>query len=400
MIDRISFVPEAVRLASAALQKRCLPAHFERRHRTYDGGLKETVSIRFMFDAYPLVRIRAFKASDSSWWIGRAETNVPALLSGHNSGLLTRTEQVALALSRLRHIVGMVADRTTIHGLVPLGDAGRKNRATIACAEFYHQFDDPGLKFLKASHVARLRNQQKPNLVCWGESTKMITRGLRVSVYDKLKKDGGLPSGDLMSAVRFELQFPNGQRLASDLSCALGLKPVEAGSVSTINPDGILSLMGHIHSRLLGFGWSPSAGDLSGQTKTTRLLALLMGKWLFLPHEVDRVLDNYREIFSPSPTSFQNVEKSLRQFAVAMRLENHPGASLPVQSFTPSPVSKPWVEDEFSRFMNSIGAPNAPDADILEAWSQTRFLSGTLTDREQLGSVVSSPPPFRSKDLL
>ncbi|MCB1130215.1 MAG: hypothetical protein KDN05_03740 [Verrucomicrobiae bacterium] len=400
MIDRISFVPEAVRLASAALQKRSLPAHFERRHYTYDGGLKETVSIRCMFDAYPLVRIRAFRASDSEWWIGRTETNVPALLSGHNSSLPTSTEQVALALSRLRHIVGMVADRTTIHGLVPLGDAGRKNRATIAYAEFYHQFDDPGLRFLKASHVARLRNQQKPNLVCWGESTKMITRGLRVSVYDKLEKDGGLPSGDLTSAVRFELQFPNGQRLARDLSCALGLKPVEAGSVSTINPDGILALMGHINSRLLGFGWSPSAGDLSGQTKTTKLLALLMGKQLFFPHEVDRVLDNYREVFSPSPTTFQNVEKSLRQFAVAMRLENHPGASLPVQSFTPSPISDPWIEGCFARFMDSIGAPNVPDADILDAWGQTRILQCTPKDREQLGLVTPFAPPFPRKDLI
>ena len=399
MIDKFTLVPNAVQLAGHAVQKNRVPLGFVRAHRCAGDPPTESLWFDFKFGKYRLVRIRAFKTKDGKWWISWIESNIPALLAGHNAGLPTTEWEIALALTRLRFIVGIIATPDSLHGLVPLGDVGRGNRAYLSNAEVFWQFDDPCLRFLKASHLGRMKNQHKTNCVYWGESTRMYTRERRVSIYDKASQsNGGMVSENCATSVRFEVQYRCLTRFAKDAAAAISAGS-KAGCVATLSPEGVRALLDLTQSRLLGFGWSVAPEDLAQLSKASRGIVAAAGKRLFDHHGVDAVLDAYRDAMGQSERTFGKADKEVRAWAVRHNLRRSFDPATPIHSLPPSPVSKPWVEDEFSSFMGSIDAPNVPDADILEAWSQTRILRSAPRDRDQLGTVAPFAPPFPRRGL-
>ena len=400
MIDSIKFQPDRLFLTEkAAGTKDPVPFGFSRTINTTSGNSGQFQTLAFEVDRYKPVRIIAKRLDDHRLWIKSIEANLPALLHGHNGRQLASASDLFLSLTRLRHIVSMVVEPHDYSRIVPGLD--RDNQGWIRQVECFRQFEDPEQQILRASHFCRLSHQQKPNGVYYGESTRCITRKLKLQFYDKqaeMYRDHPASTGN--PPTRMEVAFLADKYLAEAV-VACGQYEGNSGSVvATLSAATVNALINQTLTRVVGFGWMPDRVSLASLCKPARQLAIGLQAAIHEPHRLDHALAEYRLTEQVGDTTFRRVEKDLRAYAVLNCLETDEDSPLEfISGLPPADVTWPQRENEYARILRDVHAPEVPDDDIARAWSHTTLLSAEPAPCEIIGQVAPGPLPWIQNSL-
>ncbi len=396
MIDLINFRPAQLYLTDEAMALKSTTEGFFRSHgvqgKSADG---RTATLSFSVDGYSPVKIKARQLKCGRCWVSSIMAVLPSLLHGHNGRPLKNAEEIWQALTRLAYIVSKVTVLSYPGRAIP--GVGTGNRGYILGVECSTQFQDPDQSALLSSHLARMKNQQRATGVYFRESSIMLSRELKVSIYDKnAKVHCGIAEPPGIGCTRAEAIFKDDERLAKDAK-ATKLYSGQPGEVlATLAPETSYALLRMSLMRLTGFGWLPSAGDLEGLGKSARSLACGLGDAIARPHRLNSALEAFRRIEHPKGgATYLRVERALRAYAVRTVLPD-PMAFLPKD-----PADLKWSdvlwrdrEQAWAVLMRDIGAPTEPDPAIAAAWGQTRFLAKRPEPAELIGTVAPSRPPF------
>ena len=216
MIDRIKFKPHGVYLNREAVRNRKTTLGWCRRTNTKGEFGPHSLSLRLLFDYYPLVTVISRREANGSWRVDLIDTNLGRLIHGHNCRPVRNATELLLSLTRLKHFVSQVVTPESRGRIIP--GVGESNLGYIWSAEIMQQIQDPAHELLLASHVARRRYQHGPALVAWGESTLFKGEETELSIYDKAAQRGRgsvLPVG--IPGTRVEFRIKNPERLAKEV---------------------------------------------------------------------------------------------------------------------------------------------------------------------------------------
>ena len=149
---------------------------------------------------------------------------------------------------------------------------------------------------------------------------------------------------------------------------------------------------------LAGWGDLPPA-DLKLLCKPASLLLIGLGPRVCDPYEVDRVLEEYRQLHSPCKSTFDKTSRHVRAYAFAKRVPDldalFPEDAAEVKC---SELAMPALEESYAGFLAAHAAPTEPDAEIAAAWEITTFLKECPTDFELSGPVpLPVPAKFRAR---
>jgi hypothetical protein len=319
------------------------------------------------------------------------------MVHGHNGRPLRNLGEIALALTILRHLVSMVTTEQTRTQILP--GIGNQNFGFIDQIELFHQFEDPSLRLLRASHIVRLPNQQQPNRVYFGESTVCSIRALKVQFYDKTKEmayRGAIGTDN--PVVRFEVLFRDPERLATCLKESGALTGADGQRVATLSPESIFPILRSVLGSLCGFD-DPGPPDLASLSKPARLLVMGCSQKLVDPYFVERLIDHYKRTEDPCDRTFRGSRRDIIRYAAKLRLGVEAEDPTSVLDRPLIPVACPGREWAFGLLMKSVGAPDVPAADIVEAWSTSKFLNCVPTNHQTVGHVSPVRMPW-NKDTF
>lgn len=195
MIDFIKLQPDRLYLSNPAANTTVTVPGFSRMTYSESGKPGANQTLAFCVDRYRLVKVVTTRLEDNRFWVKCIEANLPALVHGHNGRQLADAGDLHLALTRLRHIVAMVVRHNDHDRIVP--GIGPGNQGWIRQVECFRQFVDPDQQILRASHFGRMKNQQKPNGVYYGQSTRLAARSACAGAMSKTTG----PRGALGNAV-------------------------------------------------------------------------------------------------------------------------------------------------------------------------------------------------------
>lgn len=397
MIDFIKYLVHDVDFTEGAVERTALPDSWKRARYDGDRPATDTIIFRFEVDAYCPVKALGHLTKDGRPRLSKVEAVLPSLLHGHNGRPIQNRIELALAITRLHFLLRfLVCERG--HGrIVPGLCAG--SLTYLSYVETSVQVQDPQHDLLVASHVARLKHQRFPSAVYWGESTRMSTRELAVKFYDKaakVKLGFAIPEG--MAQTRVEGIYKDADRLSGETRNILGLpKLYEPPPLVTLSPEVAYGLLRQALGRVTGFGWGGDIGTLQTiRNPKARLIAAMLGEAVSDPYRLESALRLYDQMERPGVRTFAEVEKELRAFAFNYIV---PQANdlLPddASDLRWSEVRWKRREDAWATVMRELGVPDEPDPNILNAWSETRFLESKPQPGELVGPVLPSRPPFR-----
>ncbi|MES2923830.1 MAG: hypothetical protein V4819_19910 [Verrucomicrobiota bacterium] len=396
MIDLITFLPDCLYLNQESMAPKSTIERFFRSYgvqgKSADG---RTATLSFSVDGYSPVKIKARQLKCARWWVYSIMAVLPSLIWGHNGRPIRTAAELWQALTILAYIVSRVTNVLDPGRIIP--GVGSDNRGFILRVENTVQFQDPLKSFLLGSHFTRMKNQQRPSGVYYGESTCLRSRERRVSIYDKKAKVYyGVVAPSDIDCTRVEAIYTDAERLAKDAKATKLFSGQPGEVVATLAPETSYALIRQSLTRLAGFGWLPDAADLESLGKSARGLACGLGGDVARPHRLNGALETFRRVEHPKggPT-FRRVERELRAYAVRTVLPD------PMAFFPKDPADLMWSdvlwrdrEEAWAVLMRDFGAPTAPDPAIAAAWGQTRFLAKRPEPAELIGTVAPSRPPF------
>jgi hypothetical protein len=402
LIDRLHINPDRLFLTPAAADGKCTIKWFLRWSHVKGSEPKRSLVLSLVIDRYRIVRIVCHRLEDGRWWVRRIEANLPALVHGHNGRPLTTVCDVALALTRLAFIVSLAVNAEG-HGRIIPG-VGANNQGHLAFVECMIQFCDTQQQFLYASHTGRLRNQQQPTGVYFGESSKFSKREIGLSIYDKcrqLRSGTVFPAG--AEATRVEAIIKNPVRLAKDAAATQAFSGAQGPLVATLSPSTAYAILRLNLESLSGFGWLADCDSLSKLTKTASLIIAGLGNSITDSHRIELALENYRRIQQPGIRQSRKVESEVRAFAFNLTAPR-------ARDLIPrDPSDLKWAavhwperEAEFAALMRDMDAPNEPDPAIAAAWSGTSFLKAEPHPGTLVGPLFAPAHylPFRKDTTL
>jgi hypothetical protein len=397
MLDLIKLRPERLFLSDEATKK---VHRFTRRH--YTDGLEKggTIVQAFKIDDYAPLKAVARKTRDGRFWITRIEAVLPAMLYGHNGRPIRTIEEQCLALTIVHHILRRLTEPEG-HGRIIPG-VGPQNLGYISNVECSTTVQDPGHRFIHASHLTRLKNQQQSTGIYLGQSTYLRTRGMKISIYDKVRQMGkGLVESSGNGATRIEAVIKSDLRLGKEVKASRQYAGHPGEVVSTITQETAYEVLRASMNRLTGFGWCPGPGDIGDLCKNAKIIAGALGDHVRDARRVEMALAAYKLNCKPRSNTYRLVARELRAFAIRVVIPD-PLSILPDNPADLQWADVPWPirEMEWAALMRDIGAPTEPDPAIVAAWSQTTFLRKKPIPAELVGSVAHGPPPFRKDPIM
>lgn len=370
-MDRIRLILDSVFLPDDALDKLSSVEGFTRRVINIGKSRPKSITLTLKSGRFKILIVVAHRLDDANWRVACADLNISSLVFGHNGRLIRTPFELALALTRARHFMELVTLQGCHGRLVPGVGA---NNGFVQYAECSVQIQDPNHLILRGSHTARLPHQQKPALVCWGQSTLFFGTVVEVHFYDKsAQRRMGLVLPEGIDGTRIECKVKKPQRLALEAARTRNFQGSTGEVVKTLSLSTSYDILRHRVGQMTGWGRAPEDA-LRDLPVAARLLALGLGKSIAKPHAVDKVLSDYRIYCNPCESTLRTVSKRLRAYALAtMAPESISMLPDDMEQLNRSDVTDGWVESEYRLFLASSGAPMEPCPEILAAWSQTTF---------------------------
>ena len=399
MFDTIKLRCDRLHLAPSAVKPKMVPDGFSRSHHQGAANRSGRLTLTCHYENAELFRASALKLEDGRWQASRFRANLPKLLYGHNGRVLKNEHEVALGFARIRWILRQIIQEADWGRIIP--GVGPDNSGYLDYLESTFQINDPDRTLIRASHFARLPYQRFPSCVYYGESTRASLREIRVSIYDKLAESKlGFAEPADSSPTRVEVIFRNGDRLANEMKHVANVRLADNCKLATLSLDDAFRVHQRVLRSMAGFRWALDPNSVSGLSKTARLLLLGIGDALGDPFRVDEVLDFYNRSERPTERNFRSIAREVRDFA-GRAVASDARAQLPDDRLElhTADVVRPDLEDRFARHMESLGAPSEPDADILSAWSATRFVSPPVRPGGLFGLTAPRPLPFLGDTL-
>jgi len=396
-MDRVRLVLDHVFLTDEAANRNTTTEGFGRRVVSNGKHQAESMILSVSNGNHPLVRAICHRLHDGRWRIALLDLNLPALAHGHNGRPLLCNDELAFALTTMKHFLKKVTTPDSYGRLVP--GVGQENSGYIHYLEAMIQVQDPGHRLLKASHVTMLPHQHKAPMICWGESTRFRSREADLSFYDKhaQRRRGHLiPTG--VPCVRIERVLKNPARLARELTEAKAFAGVPGEVVRTMPLLSGNALVRHAVSRLSGW-WESDTTTLAKLPTPVRNLAVGLGARITSPHSVDAALDRYKAACNPCERTLRNVVRALRSYAALFSAEaSAPSNVLPDPcALAASELHDTRAESEYKALLSHWGAPSVPDPDISAAWSMASFIAKKPETTQLIGHTGPEPyMPWRN----
>ena len=386
-MDRIRLIPDRLILTEEAANRSSTRERFDRWLHALGKQHSDSMVLALGCAAYPFLRIICHRLDSGDWRVSCVDANLPSHLHGHNARPIRNDEDLALALTRVRHFVSLVVTPDCHRRIIP--GVGWDNKGYVRNVEAMVQIQDPDHRLLVGSHVASMKHQHEHPLVKWGQSTRWSADALTFTLYDKhaQRKSGRLDPPGIQS-TRIECSPKNCKRLAQDVA-ATGLFQGDAGEVvRTLSLRTAYAVLRQNLARVSGCG--PVIGDLPAKlSKPARHLLMGLGTRVNVRHEVDLVLENYRRS-GPCERTFRTVSGEVRATALRMMAPD-PSALVPpdLEDLRWSDLRLPADESAFATLVRDLEAPAVPDPEILEAWSRTTFLT-----KKPSGTDLAGPRGF------
>lgn len=389
-MDRIRYIPDRIFLTDEASDRSTTVEGFERRVVGKGKTKPESLILTLSLGSYEFLRIIAHRLDDGRWRVACLDVNLPAHLYGHNGRAIRTDDELALALTRVKHFVSKVVRPECWDKIIP--GAGRGNRGFIQYVEAMVQIQDPGHRLILGSHVAHMANQHGRQLVAWGSYTRFKGTEVAITIYDKAgQRKKGILVPALIDSTRMECTVKNPRRLAQE-GMATGEYVGKPGEVlCSLSLRTAYAVLRRNLGKLSGLGCRPD-DTLRNLSSTARQLILGLGSRISKPHAVDQLLENYRQACSPCLSTFTSVSKQVRSHAYAW-IAPDALSLLPADMdlLKRSDVRMPRTEKDFDILLRDTGAPMAPEPAILAAWSQTTFLKIKPIGFELAGHTVPGP---------
>lgn len=389
-MDRIRFIPDRVYLTDEASDRSTTVEGFERRVVGKGKTKPESLILTLSLGSYQFLRIIAHRLDDGRWRVTCLDVNLPAHLYGHNGRAIRTDDELALALTRVKHFVSKVVRPECWDRIIP--GVGRGNRGFIQYVEAMVQIQDPGHRLILGSHVAHMSNQHGRQLVVWGSYTRFKGTEVAITVYNKAgQRKKGILVPDLIDSTRLECTVKNSRRLAQECVVAGDYVGNPGEVLCTLSLLTAYAILRRNLGRMSGLGSRPD-DILRNLSSTARHLVLGLDSRISKPHAVDQLLERYRQACCPCPSTFASVSKQVRSHAL-VRIAPEVLSLLPADMdlLKRSDVTMPWTEKDFDILLHDTGAPVAPEPEILAAWSQTTFLKIKPVGFELAGHTVPAP---------
>lgn len=397
-MDRSRFIPDRLYLTDEAIGKNTTTNDFTRRW-TSKGKQKPT-SVTLKPDLDIPLTIVAQRLDDGRYRVTCIDTTLPSLLYGHNGRPIKTPEELALALTRLKHFVSLVV-RPECRGRIIPG-VGPDNLGYIQYAEPMIQLQDPGHRLLIGSHLARYRHQHKSPLVCWGQSTRTKRRELSLTFYDKAAQLRGTPHPASCKCTRLECIIRPAERIAKEVRTSKAYDGAPGEVVSTLTLATGYAVIRHNLSEMSGFGLCDSE-ILRNLSKPARTLIAGIGNQIGQRHAVDHALETFCRTETNHERTFRKINKEVRAYAVSHMIPDL-SALVPesIGDLQWSDVALLGMESLFGHALARWKAPMEPDPQILEAWSKTTFLKKKPVGGELVGPLFAPvrSMPFRRANTL
>lgn len=399
MIDRFGYAPDRLFLTETSCHSEHTISDFDRWSFIGAKTKRRSIVLSFLSGDLPIVRVSSHRLDDGRWWIRRIIANLPSLLRGHNGHVITSQYELALALTRLQHILKLVIEPSDWHRLIPA--VGCDNQSYLNLVECFVQFNDPGQAFVRASHTAKMPNQQGENRVYFSQSTYGSKREFCFSTYDKLRQvRHGIADPQGAEPTRVEIILRDEERLAKEAHAANELTGKANPLMSSLCLATAYKIVRANLIAMRGFGWIANPASMQNLSKTSKYLLLGLGVAVYDQHRVEGLLEDYRRVERPCSKQYSKISTEIRDFAARQIVPDAPNM-LPAapSEFASVSVRIPMVEQAFDTLMRDIGAPSEPAPEILRAWSETRFLPSKPHPGALVGCVAPFPPPFRRNTL-
>lgn len=393
-MDSTKFILDRVRLTDEAVMPATTSNGFARDLKIDGKGPHASAILSFKVDNYAVVKVRGLKVRDGHWWATHIEAVLPSLLHGHNGRPIKTAAELALALTRLVHIVKAVVQPQCHQRILP--GVGPDNRGYIRRWEAMIQIVDAGHAFLLGCHLAKLKHQQKTCRIHPTESTTLRTREVDVSIYDKhAKLRYGLSCPEDVPGTRIEVIVKDKKRLVREVK-STGLFTGTPGPVlATLNLATEYQIILAALKKVTGIGHIPDRSSLEGLCKNAKLIVGSLGAEVTNIGRVAAALQAYKMSCGPNPNTFRRVEQDVRAYAVRVKIPD-PLALIPADhsNLRWSEVHWEMRERQWAVLMRDINAPDEADPAIAAAWSVTSFLPALPPPYELFGGIAPGKLPF------
>ncbi len=389
-MDRIRLIPDQLFLTDEAADRTVTTQGFNRRVISRGKERPQSMTITLTNGHHQLFTVVCHPLSDRRWRIGCIDLNLPALVHGHNGRPILAQDELVLALTRLRHFLRKITIMACHDRLIP--GVGRHNVGFISYLEAMIQIQDPEHRLLRASHVAHLPYQQKPALVCWGESTRFRSREVDLSFYDKnaQRRHGHALPPDI-PGVRIEQVLKQPERIARQVAATGSYSGQKGEVVRTMSLRSSYALVHQAVSRMSG--WGMVADDtLSNLSGPARLLILGLGSGIGKPYALQEAIDRYKEVCAPCDRTLRSVIRAMSAYATSYT----GGFGIPVlpadmDDLAISEIRHTGDEADYKALLSQLEAPSHPDPEISQAWSVTTFLPRRPDGFEIIGRTGPEP---------
>lgn len=379
MIDKISIRPDRVYLKRDVVEGITTVLGFKRNKPVVGKDRPRSATFQIVVSGeYPIITVVANLTERNEWLVKSISFCLGSLLYGHNAQVIKSSWELALALTRLREFVApLLKDDHCLGRVIPGTETN--SRAFLLKAEIMFQFADEDHRFLRATHFATRPRQQVTSIIQFGGYTRIPGKEIGIRVYDKIRKyrDAARSMRGIQS-TRAEVVLQTPERLAKFYECIIDadFKSCEPVMKTISIEDGYAAWRNELLS-LSGFGpVLDSRSSIRSMHPTAKKIVYGLGRKMADPNEVSRALDEYKRIENPCSKTFRAVSKSLRS-AIVQKLFPSVMSVLPenLDELRPIGIERKEVENEYAKLLIAFRCSDQPDADILEAWTKTTYLT-------------------------